>query len=441
MREMSRRDMVKAGAALAASAAGGGLLRPATASVPAYKVVPEQNAALRVLRWREFVQGDIDTWMANSKRFSETTGIPVRVDTESWEDVRPQAVAAAKSDGGPDIVIGTFDDPQEFPDKLLDLTELADYLGAKYGGWYRVAKIYGTDSGGRWIALPQGAATGCINYRMQWVEEAGYGDIPKDSAGFLKLCQALKAKGHPPGLALGHATGDANGWTHWCLWAHGGKLVDKDGHVTVRSNETLAALEYAKELYETFIPGTLTWLDTSNNKAFLEGEISLTQNGISIYYAAKNSTDPALRAMAKDINHANMPIGPVGKPTEINLVLNAFVFRYCQYPKAATEYLRFMWEKEQYIPWQAASLGYIAQPLAAYEKNPIWIADAKITPFRDGMKHMLWNGYAGKLGPASAAAMADFVVVDMFAAAASGQKTPQAAMEAAEARTLRYYKV
>ena len=71
------------------------------------------------------------------------------------------------------------------------------------------------------------------------------------------------------------------------------------------SPETLKALEYAKELYANFIPGTLSWLDPNNNKAFLDGQISLTNNGISIYYAAKNSPDPKLKEMAADINHAN----------------------------------------------------------------------------------------------------------------------------------------
>ena len=53
----------------------------------------------------------------------------------------------------------------------------------------------------------------------------------------------------------------------------------------------LKALEYAKELYKYFVPGTLSWLDPNNNKAFLDGQISATNNGISIYYAAKNSTE------------------------------------------------------------------------------------------------------------------------------------------------------
>ena len=50
------------------------------------------------------------------------------------------------------------------------------------------------------------------------------------------------------------------------------------------------------------------------------------------------------------------------------------------------------------------------------------------------------DGYAGTLGSASAAVMGDFVVVDMFAEACTGNKTPrQAATDAAE-RVKRYYK-
>ncbi len=89
-------------------------------------------------------------------------------------------------------------------------------------------------------------------------------------------------------MALGNATGDGL-WCNWLVWAFGGKLVDANNKVVIDSPETLKALEYGKELYATFIPGTLSWLDPNNNKAFLDGQISYTNNGISIYVAAKNS--------------------------------------------------------------------------------------------------------------------------------------------------------
>ena len=72
-------------------------------------------------------------------------------------------------------------------------------------------------------------------------------------------------------------------------------------NVVINSPETIKALEYAKELYATFVPGTLSWLDPNNNKAFLDGQISLTANGISVYYAAKTSTDPKLKEMVQKV--------------------------------------------------------------------------------------------------------------------------------------------
>jgi multiple sugar transport system substrate-binding protein len=286
-----------------------------------------------------------------------------------------------------------------------------------------------------------GAAGSCFVYRESAMKAAGFDTFPKDLAGFLKFCQGLKAKGMPPGLALGNATGDANTWCHWVVWAHGGKMVDEKSNVVINSPETIAALEYSKQLYETFVPGTLSWLDPNNNKAFLDGQIGVTNNGISIYYAAKTSQDPKLQEMAKDIGHANFPIGPVGRPTECHLMFPMMIFKYSKYPNAAKEYLRFMMEKEQYVPWQQASIGYVTQPLVAYESNPIWTSDPKHTAYRDLMKNMLPNGYAGDMGYASAATMADFVLVNMVAEAASGSKTPKEAVERAQKRAERYYKV
>ena len=434
--DLSRRKILKA-AALAL--APGAALFPAEAPSAAYAIEPEKGAKLRLLRWKRFVQGDEDQWLANTRKFTEKTGIEVRVDSENFEDIRPKAAVAANVGSGPDIVLGWFDDPHQYPDKLVDLTDLANYLGGKYGGWYDVCRTYSTQ-GKRWIGLPFGAPCGSIVYRESHVKAAGYDRIPTDTAGFLKLCQSLKAKGTPCGLALGNAVGDSNGWCHWVVWAFGGKMVDENSKVVINSSQTQAGLEYARELYQTFISGTLSWLDPNNNKALLSGDISLTTNGISIYYAAKTAKDPKTHALAADIQHARMPVGPVGRPTELHALTQAFVFKHSKFPNAAKEYLRFLLEKEQYMAWQQASLGYVTQPLRAYEANPVWTEDPKHTPFRDALKGMQYHGYAGPLGRASAAVMADYIMVNMVAEAASGERTAKAAMQRAEQRALRYYK-
>jgi multiple sugar transport system substrate-binding protein len=444
MSDFSRRDVIKIGAGTAAGAAVGfGAGGPAAAQpAPEWKIKPEKGAKLRVLRPSKFVQGDETVWLENSKKYTQQTGVEVRVDSENWEDLRPKSAVAANVGKGPDVVYGWFDDAHQYPEKLVEVTDVATYLGDKYGGWYDVCKKYGINAKTKkWISIPLGAPGSKIVYRISWAKEAGFNDVPKDLPGFLKLCQALKAKGHPAGFALGNAVGDGNGWCHWIVWAHGGKMINEKDEVVINSPETIAALEYAKQLYETFIPGTLSWLDPSNNKAFLDGQIGLTGNGISIYYAAKTSTDAALKAMAADIGHASYPVGPVGRPTEVNLVVPAMIFKYSKFPNAAKDYIRFMMEREQYEPWQDASIGYFSHPLAAYEKSKVWTVDPKHTPYRDTMKSMLWTSYAGSLGYASAGALADFIMVNMVAQAASGAKSPKDAAAEAQKRAERYYKV
>jgi multiple sugar transport system substrate-binding protein len=436
MADSRRRDFLKFAAAVAVTASRDA--RAQGAKAPVLNLKPEKGARLRVLRWKRFVQGDEDLWTRNTERFTKATGIPVRVDNESWEDVRPKAAAAANLGSGPDVIVGFFDDPHQYPDKLVDLSDLANYLGAKYGGWYETCVRYGTKDG-RWIGLPLGSAGIALVYRESQVKAAGFARVPSDTDGFLKLCQALHAKGTPPGFALGNAVGDGNAWAHWLIWSHGGKLVDERNNVVIHAPETVRALEYARALSRTFVPGTLSWLDPDNNTAFLDGRISLTANGISIYYAAKN--DPQLAALAADIQHASLPIGPVGRPTELSLLTQAMVFRYTKFPQAAKAYLRFMWEREQYEPWQQASIGYITQPLKAYETSPVWTADPRHAPFRNATSAMLYHGHAGRLGYASAAAMSDYIIVNMVADVVSGARTPGEAAERARRRAERYYKV
>ena len=442
MTPFNRRQFLEGSAGVAAAATigtGAVVWAPAVhAQTLAFK--PEKDAKLRVLRWSRFVQGDIDAYMVNVKKFIDKTGIEVRVDNEGWEDVRPKAAVAANTGAGPDIILSTNDDANLYPEKLLDVTDLATYLGKKYGGWYPACEAYLRPDGKKWIGLPLGAAGNYLVYRESMVKAAGFDSFPKDTDGFLKMLKALHAKGTPAGFALGNATGDCL-WTNWLIWAFGGKLVDSNNKVVIDSPETIKALEYAKEMYATFIPGTLSWLDPNNNKAFLDSQISVTNNGISIYYAAKNSTDPKVKEMAADIQHASFPIGPVGVPTESQLFFNQMIMKYTKYPQAAKEFLRFMMEKEQYDAWQTGAGGYVAPPLAAYANGAIWTVDPKHTPYRDAVKNMRPAGYAGKLGYASAGAAADFIVPNMVAEAASGSKTPKEAAERAQKRAERYYKV
>ncbi|RVH17915.1 ABC transporter substrate-binding protein [Sinorhizobium meliloti] len=432
---IKRRDFLATSAALAGVAGLG--IRPSFAQAePSYK--PEEGASLRLLRWTPFVKGDEDAWIANTKKFTEATGVEVRIDKESWEDIRPKAAVAANVGSGPDMVMCWFDDAHQYPDKLVDLTELADYLGNKYGGWYDGLKGYASRDG-QFIAMPLAAIGNAVCYRESHMKAAGFSEFPKDTAGFLELCKALKAKGTPAGFPHGKAVGDGNNYAHWLLWSHGGKMVDESGKVTINSPETLAAVNYAKSLYESFIPGTESWLDINNNRAFLAGQVSLTANGVSLYYAAKK--DAALAELAADIRTTNFPVGPVGQSVELHQTSSILLFKHSKYPEAAKAYLKFMMEADQMNAWIEGSSAYCCQPLKAFAANPVWTSDPIHAPYARASETLRPNGYAGPLGYASAGVMADYVLVDMFASAVTGQATPEDAVIEAERRANRYYRV
>jgi multiple sugar transport system substrate-binding protein len=438
MNELTRRGALKLGAGAAAASAWLGIMRSAEAAVD-LRFSPEPGAALKILRWEAFVPDEAVAWTEITRQFSDQTGVAVSLESVPWPSVQGRVSEAVHAGSGPDIIFGFYDTPQLYPDQLVDLTILATYLGEKYGGWYPVCERYGTVAS-RWIALPLATAGTSMVYRRSHVAAAGFAEFPQDMPGFLELCRALAKNGTPPGFPLGHAVGDANTFAHWLLWAFGGRLVDVGLNVVIDSSQTREALAYARELYQTFVPGTTSWLDPDNNEAFLSGAISLTQNGLSIYDAARNASDPARQSMAEDIEHAYMPVGPVGTPTELYVFFQAMVPGYSKFPNAAMEYLRFMSEREQYEPWQQAAHGYHCQALRAYEDNPVWSADPQYEVYKNCTARMLWNGFAGELGPASAEAMAQFIVVDMFAEAASGQSSASDAAGRAAKRANAIYR-
>jgi multiple sugar transport system substrate-binding protein len=360
------------------------------------------------------------------------------ISRESIDDVQPKASVAANTGSGPDLFWGYVSLPHLFPKKCVDVTDVADYLGKEYGGWVPAAATYGRGSGNKWIGIPVCFSGNVINYRISSLRRAGFSKFPETTDEFLEYAKATKKSNTPGGFTLGHATADGNAWVHWCLWAHGGNMVDKNDKVILNSPETAKALDYAKALYVNMIPGVLSWNDSSNNKTFLAGEIHWTNNSVSIYVAAKN--DPSKKGTAEDMDHANWPVGPIGRPTELQQPLTLLAMSYTKYPQACRALMAFMLEADQFNKWLEASQAYLTQSLNAYDANPVWTSDPKFTVFRDVGKRTLTIGGLGSMGEKAATTLAEFVLLDMFASYCIGREDAKGAIRTAERRLQRIYR-
>ena len=170
MSEITRRDALALGVSAAALAATGASAQVPSAikaaDVPAPALPIEKGASLRMLRPVRFVKADEDVFRANVAKFTEKSGVEVKVDFVGWEDINQQTAVTSNSGAGPDIIMGFSDAPHIYVDKLIELTDVADYLDKRYGGWLNLAQKYGKrHKSNAWIGLPFGAAAGPLIYR------------------------------------------------------------------------------------------------------------------------------------------------------------------------------------------------------------------------------------------------------------------------------------
>ncbi|MBD0273318.1 MAG: carbohydrate ABC transporter substrate-binding protein, partial [Acetobacteraceae bacterium] len=93
-----RRTMAGAlGAGMLAAAPPAARAAIPAADVPPPKFAVERGARLRVLRPAKFVDPDEAIFNANSRKFSEETGVEVRIDYVNWPDMPVQVAVAANT--------------------------------------------------------------------------------------------------------------------------------------------------------------------------------------------------------------------------------------------------------------------------------------------------------------------------------------------------------
>jgi multiple sugar transport system substrate-binding protein len=216
---LSRRTLVKGGAALATATTltGPALLEWAKAWAQTAPWKPENGAQLSMLRWKAFVQAEDDAFVKMLDAFTKATGVRVTVTREQGEEIKPKASVAANTGAGPDLIWAGDTMPHLFPQKCVNVTDVADYLDKKYGGWVPSAVAYGKGTGSRWIDIPVCYTGTSINYRVSSLREAGFSAFPTTTGDFLEYAKATKRNNKPGGLELGHGGGESTIWVHWCL--------------------------------------------------------------------------------------------------------------------------------------------------------------------------------------------------------------------------------
>src|SRR6266436_10303097 len=356
-----RRFLQVSGAGAAAAQAGGiaGIL--ASSQAPAYA----QGTTLHWLRWNDFVPASDQLLRSKiAPQCEKDLGIKLNIETINANDIQARITSSVQSGTGPDVILALSNWPQLYADSVVDVSDVVEEIGKAQGGHWDLFKITGHD-GKKWLGVPWTIVAGLLTNRKSWFAEIGYSDgkSPETWDEYRAAGKKLKAAGHPFGQTAGHTFGDAPLFWYPLLWSFGGKEIDAHSKtVVLNSKETVESVKFGVGYWNDCCdPGGLAWDDSSNNRAFLAGTISLTNNGASIYLEAKKKPDSYLtesgKPMKDDILHARIPKGPGG---QFNLPFPStnMLMGYSKNQKPAKDVLRWINSKEVYGQWFTSQQGY-----------------------------------------------------------------------------------
>ncbi|MGH2562680.1 MAG: ABC transporter substrate-binding protein [Thermomicrobiales bacterium] len=303
-RGVSRRKLVKSAAGFAAAPV---LLKYAGQSVGAQEEIPREKSSatidgkLRILLKTDF-HPDYNAFMDQElKAYAEVNGWDIEVSDvagyAAGSDLYQKLQGQVGAGDAPDLLIHDIDVRNLHTLGLIQpvsdmVAEAVEAFGEPVPGF-----VFDANFDDEWWAVPFFTRAGGYYVRQDIFEEHGL-DVIADMEYYDKMREAALAVTNADENQWGwgmtvNRSGDGNSLVQNVIFRFGGHLQDEAGEiVTFNSPETIAGLEwlaatYTEEQYQPMLPpGILSWTDTSNNEAFISGQIVITQNAGTMYAKA-----------------------------------------------------------------------------------------------------------------------------------------------------------
>jgi multiple sugar transport system substrate-binding protein len=380
-----------------------------------------QKRELTFLSWNHFVPASDDELRRQAEAFGKQAGATVRVDTIAHLQLDAKFAAEAQSQSGHDMIRTHNVVPFFYENLLVEVGDVVEKLGKKYGGWYPfAAEAHETRTGWRgvpwfWISFP-------ATYNQTHFKKAGFENTPKTWHDLLAMGKVLKQQGHPVGIPISHCS-DAN-TTFWSVqWSFGGKVLEPDGKTPgINSDKTAQVIEWYQELYrDAMEPEVLSWDDASNNRFILSGKGSWIHNPISPYNAALAKNMP----IADEINHHTSPAGPAGAHSAPP-ILGLGIWKFSKNIQLAKEFIEYLFQQENFDAWIVASNAFNHPPLRHFADHPIWARNPKFAMLPTEAEYAHPRGWPAKPNSAVQLIDANYILPDMVAKAINGMPTKRA---------------
>jgi len=433
---ISRRDFIKA-AGIGAVAAGAG----PTIIIPRRSYGASKT--LKILQWNHFVPG-YDKWFNNTytKEWGAKNGMEVIVDNIGLAGINARAAAEVSAQKGHDLFMFLWP-PPDMEDQVIDHKEIYQECEKKYGKAIDLAiKSTYNPKTKKYYGFSDSYVPDPINYDKDLWGDIGMAKGP-DTWDDMRVGGAKIKKKHgvPVGVGLS-AEIDTGMAMRAIMYSHGASVQDEAGNLVLNSKNTLESIKFVKALFEeAMTPEVLAWDASSNNRAMLSGKVSAVLNAISVTRTAENEKMP----IADKIMITKAAKGPVRR-IGLEHVMDVYViWKFAENIEGAKKFLI------DYIG--DFRKGFLASefynfpcfPKTVPDINKLIAHDPKANPpdkyavLSDVLDWATNVGYPGYANAGIAEVFSTWVLNTMFAKAAVGAETPEAALAQAEAACKRIW--
>jgi multiple sugar transport system substrate-binding protein len=412
---LSRRTFIKAGGAAVTSAS---LLAMFDARQAPAQI---KGTTLRILQWSHFIPA-YDAWFDTFvKQWGDKNGVKVRVDHIPHLELPARMAAEYAAGAGHDIIHnGSSILTRLYYKSLVDVSDVYDGVGKKYGGWIPSAgplvQVEGHSYGIPmfYILLP-------MLWRKDLFDQAGL--KPPDTWELARVAaRTLKPKGHPTGIQFSQCA-DANLNWRSLLFSFGGREADESGqNILIDSKETRDALRFAKALFdEGMTPEVFSWDDASDNRYLASGVACWIHDAISAYRTTEDTNPDVF----KNTQIALEPAGPSGKRVSVSAANVYMIWKFSKNQQAAKEFLSFFMDHD--LEGMKESRGYNMPYLLGNFKKPMPVigTDPKMQILQDFPKIVAFYGYPGPFTTPIQEVVNLYVLPDMFTKVARGENIDQ----------------
>jgi multiple sugar transport system substrate-binding protein len=381
-----------------------------------------KGTSLRILQWSHFVPA-YDTWFDEFvKKWGEQNGVKVRVDRIPHLELPPRFAAEFAAGTGHDLIyfVGTIL-TAIYHRNLVDLSDVAERIGKKFGGWIPAALPIAVVEG-RWYAVPDFYIVAPMLWRKDLFEQERLA-APDTWEQARVAARTLKAKGHPTGIAFSHCN-DANLFLRAILFSHGSREADETGqNILIDSKEMREGLRFVKALFdEGMTPEVFSWDDASDNRFLASGVACWIHDAISAYRSTEDTNPKVFQNTALALEPQGLP----GKRVSIANPNAYAIWKFAKNIPAAKEFLLHLADnwKEGMVGSRGYNMPFYRD---AYRKPmPVIGTDPKLQILQDFPDIVAFAGYPGPFTPPIQEIVASFIFPDMCTRVARGQSPDEA---------------